>query len=109
MKGQKLTQTDMLNKISYVQAGVVEIMQRQQQGWAYIRTVARDDFPVPARAYVALCGAALSVLSDGGSFADRRHRRRSLRTPSLHDINRPAGLAIARIRSSPEGPDGSIT
>jgi intracellular sulfur oxidation DsrE/DsrF family protein len=37
MKNQKLTQVDMLNKISYVQAGVVEIMQRQQQGWAYIR------------------------------------------------------------------------
>ena len=37
MRNQKLTQTDMLNKISYVQAGVVEIMQRQQQGWAYIR------------------------------------------------------------------------
>ena len=37
MKGQKLTQTDMLNKLNYVQAGVVEIMQRQQQGWAYIR------------------------------------------------------------------------
>jgi intracellular sulfur oxidation DsrE/DsrF family protein len=37
MKGQKLSQTDMLNKLSYVQAGVVEIMQRQQQGWSYIR------------------------------------------------------------------------
>ena len=37
MKGQKLTQTDMLNKLNYVQAGVVEIMQRQQQGWSYIR------------------------------------------------------------------------
>jgi intracellular sulfur oxidation DsrE/DsrF family protein len=37
MRNQKLTQVDMLNKISYVQAGVVEIMQRQQQGWAYIR------------------------------------------------------------------------
>jgi len=37
MRAQKLTQTDMLNKISYVQAGVVEIMQKQQQGWAYIR------------------------------------------------------------------------
>src|SRR4029453_16195915 len=37
MKNQKLTQVDMLNKISYVQAGVVEIMQAQQQGWAYIR------------------------------------------------------------------------
>ena len=37
MRAQKLTQDDMLGKISYVQAGVVEIMQRQQQGWAYIR------------------------------------------------------------------------
>jgi intracellular sulfur oxidation DsrE/DsrF family protein len=37
MRAQKLTQADMLGKISYVQAGVVEIMQRQQQGWAYIR------------------------------------------------------------------------
>ena len=37
MKNQRLTQADMLNKIGYVQAGVVEIMQRQQQGWAYIR------------------------------------------------------------------------
>ena len=37
MKGQKLTRTDMLNNIGYVGAGVVEIMSRQQQGWAYIR------------------------------------------------------------------------
>ena len=37
MRAQKLTQADMLGKISYVPAGVVEIMQRQQQGWAYIR------------------------------------------------------------------------
>ena len=37
MRVQKLAQTDMLNKISYVEAGVVEIMQKQQQGWAYIR------------------------------------------------------------------------
>jgi intracellular sulfur oxidation DsrE/DsrF family protein len=37
MMNQKLTRADMLNKFSYVQAGVVEIMQRQQQGWAYIR------------------------------------------------------------------------
>ena len=37
MRNQKLSQVDMLNKISYVQSGVVEIMQRQQQGWAYIR------------------------------------------------------------------------
>ena len=37
MRAQKLTQADMLGKVSYVQAGVVEIMRRQQQGWAYIR------------------------------------------------------------------------
>ncbi len=37
MRGQKLTRADMLNGISYVPAGVVELMSRQQQGWAYIR------------------------------------------------------------------------
>ena len=37
MRAQKLTQPDMLPSISYVEAGVVEIMQKQQQGWAYIR------------------------------------------------------------------------
>jgi intracellular sulfur oxidation DsrE/DsrF family protein len=37
MKGQKLTYDDMLPKIGYVPAGVVEIMQKQQQGWAYVR------------------------------------------------------------------------
>ena len=37
MRKQKLTQADMLGKIGYVPSGVVEIMQRQQQGWAYIR------------------------------------------------------------------------
>lgn len=37
MRGQKLTKADMLNGIGYVSAGVVEIMSRQQQGWAYIR------------------------------------------------------------------------
>lgn len=37
MRGQKLTHADMLPKVAYVPAGVVEIMQRQQQGWAYIR------------------------------------------------------------------------
>ncbi len=37
MKGQKLSRADMLNGIGYVQAGVVELMSRQQQGWAYIR------------------------------------------------------------------------
>ena len=37
MRGLKLTRTDMLNGIGYVPAGVVELMSRQQQGWAYIR------------------------------------------------------------------------
>ena len=37
MRGQKLAKTDMLNGIDYVPAGVVEIMQKQQQGWAYLR------------------------------------------------------------------------
>ncbi len=37
MRGQKLTKPDMLGGIGYVSAGVVEIMQLQQQGWAYIR------------------------------------------------------------------------
>ena len=37
MRGQKLDKSDMLPGISYVGAGVVEIMQRQQQGWAYLR------------------------------------------------------------------------
>jgi intracellular sulfur oxidation DsrE/DsrF family protein len=37
MHAQKLTQADMLSGIGYVPAGVVELMQRQQQGWAYIR------------------------------------------------------------------------
>ena len=34
---QKLTRADMLANISYVPAGVVELMRKQQQGWAYIR------------------------------------------------------------------------
>ena len=37
MRGQKLAKDDMLAGIGYVGAGVVEIMQRQQQGWAYLR------------------------------------------------------------------------
>jgi intracellular sulfur oxidation DsrE/DsrF family protein len=37
MRGQKLTKADMLNGIAYVPAGVVELMSKQQQGWAYIR------------------------------------------------------------------------
>jgi intracellular sulfur oxidation DsrE/DsrF family protein len=37
MRAQKLSKSDMVGGISYVGAGVVEIMQRQQQGWAYLR------------------------------------------------------------------------
>jgi intracellular sulfur oxidation DsrE/DsrF family protein len=37
MKAQKLVRADMLNGIGYVGAGVVEIVQRQQEGWAYLR------------------------------------------------------------------------
>lgn len=37
MKGQKLVPADMLTEIGYVPAGVVELMKKQQQGWAYIR------------------------------------------------------------------------
>ena len=37
MRGMKLGKSDMLSNVSYVAAGVVEIIQRQQQGWAYIR------------------------------------------------------------------------
>lgn len=37
MRGAKLTKPDMLDKITYVPAGVVELMQKQQQGWAYLR------------------------------------------------------------------------
>jgi intracellular sulfur oxidation DsrE/DsrF family protein len=37
MKAQKLTRDDMHRKIEYVNAGVVELMRKQQQGYAYIR------------------------------------------------------------------------
>jgi intracellular sulfur oxidation DsrE/DsrF family protein len=37
MRGQKLAKSDMLDGIGYVPAGVVEIMKRQQEGWAYLR------------------------------------------------------------------------
>jgi len=38
MSGMKLVPADMLPEISYVPAGVVEVMRKQQQGWAYIRS-----------------------------------------------------------------------
>jgi intracellular sulfur oxidation DsrE/DsrF family protein len=37
MTNMKLTKADMLKGLEYVPAGVVEIMHRQQQGWAYVR------------------------------------------------------------------------
>jgi uncharacterized protein len=37
MRGQKLVAADMLEVIGYVPAGVVEIMQKQQKGYAYLR------------------------------------------------------------------------
>jgi len=37
LTAQKLVRADMLANISYVPAGVVELMRKQQQGWAYIR------------------------------------------------------------------------
>jgi len=37
MHGQKLTKKDMLDSIGYVPAGVVELMEKQKQGYAYIR------------------------------------------------------------------------
>ena len=37
MKAQKLSRDDMNGKVGYVMAGVVQIMRRQQQGWAYLR------------------------------------------------------------------------
>ena len=37
MRNAKLSKDDMLHGIGYVGAGVIEIMQRQQQGWAYLR------------------------------------------------------------------------
>jgi intracellular sulfur oxidation DsrE/DsrF family protein len=37
MKNQKLSRDDMLSKIGYVDAGVVELMKRQKEGYAYIR------------------------------------------------------------------------
>ena len=37
MTNTKTTRADMLPNIGYVKAGVVELMEKQQQGWAYIR------------------------------------------------------------------------
>jgi intracellular sulfur oxidation DsrE/DsrF family protein len=37
MRGQKLSKGDMNAKVGYVPAGVVEIMHRQKEGYAYLR------------------------------------------------------------------------
>ena len=37
MKAQKLGRDDMNRKVDFVAAGVVELMRRQQQGYAYVR------------------------------------------------------------------------
>ena len=37
MRNQRITREDMLPKISYVAAGVVQLMVRQKEGYAYIR------------------------------------------------------------------------
>jgi hypothetical protein len=37
MRGQKLTKADMHTKIGYVPAGVIEIIEKQKQGWAVMR------------------------------------------------------------------------
>jgi intracellular sulfur oxidation DsrE/DsrF family protein len=37
MRNQKLTREDMLPRISYAAAGVVQLMARQKEGWAYVR------------------------------------------------------------------------
>lgn len=37
MGAQKIDKQDMNQSISYVPAGVIQLMRRQQQGWAYVR------------------------------------------------------------------------
>jgi intracellular sulfur oxidation DsrE/DsrF family protein len=37
MRSLKLSPQEMLPEIGYVPSGVVEVMRKQQQGWAYIR------------------------------------------------------------------------
>ncbi|MFZ6766544.1 DsrE family protein [Undibacterium sp. Di26W] len=37
MRAQKITKADMLDKLGYVEAGVSQLIKRQQQGYAYIR------------------------------------------------------------------------
>jgi len=37
MTNQKIKREDMIDKIGYVKAGVIELMQKQREGWSYIR------------------------------------------------------------------------
>jgi intracellular sulfur oxidation DsrE/DsrF family protein len=37
MKARKLTAADMHPKIAYVKAGIIEIIEKQRQGWAVVR------------------------------------------------------------------------
>jgi hypothetical protein len=37
MRNTKVQRADMYGGISYVDAGVVHIMKRQREGWAYVR------------------------------------------------------------------------
>ena len=37
MRNQKLARADMHPNVSYVPAGVTQIVQRQRDGWAYLR------------------------------------------------------------------------
>ena len=37
MTAQKIVKADMNASVTYVPAGVIQLMKRQQQGWAYIR------------------------------------------------------------------------
>jgi len=38
MRGMHLQATDMVEKIGFVPAGVVEVIKRQTEGWAYVRS-----------------------------------------------------------------------
>jgi intracellular sulfur oxidation DsrE/DsrF family protein len=37
MRGQHLTKDDMLSDIGYVPSGVIEIIKKQEEGYAYLR------------------------------------------------------------------------
>jgi hypothetical protein len=37
MKGFKLAKSEMLPGVNYVPAGIIELMKKQQEGWAYVR------------------------------------------------------------------------